>query len=333
MAGGIDPEHEKLAVIITRTPHRVSILGGGSDFPVCFQKHGGLVWGLALTHFGYVTVRRLPPYHTFRSRVSYSRLETVADNQHIEHPLVRQALSLCGLAQEGLEVVWCSDVPGQSGLGSSSTFAVGLLNALHCLKGQQLFAEELAHLAIHLERELLGEAGGWQDQFWAACGGMQVMEFRPDGQCLVRPILVADGFLEHLQLFWTGKSRLSSQVTASCPALPVIAQQQAYFAERGLHMAQMGRFDEVGRLVDASWRLKRGLGPGVSDATLDGFYATARTLGAYGGKLTGAGGGGCLLLVSPPARQPAIRQALTALGCVEIPVRVCATGSELIYRG
>lgn len=326
-------------MIITRTPFRVSLLGGGTDFPVWYRRHGGLVVGGAVDRYCYIHARELPPYHDYKTRVVYSAIEAVADNADIQHRAVNACVrEVCPSA--ALEVFHAADLPGRSGIGSSSSFVVGLLNALHALHGARPYPDELALAATRIEQDVLGETVGCQDQRFAAHGGLNVIRFRPSGEVSVLPLNLSDRAVadleEHLLLFFTGESRTSSDVARTyAPSLGERDREQwamVRLAEDGIEAVLRGRYEALGGLIDQSWRIKSGLAPGVDTATSSRLYSAARLCGAWGGKLTGAGGGGCMLLVCPPEKRKGVVEAMRAGGAVHIPFRFEYDGSVVVFR-
>lgn len=327
-------------MILTRTPVRVSFFGGGSDYPAWYLKHGGMVVGGAIDKYVYVAARRLPPFHPFKTRVSYSEIETVWDNSLVKHRAVNSALAMLGVS-EGLEITHMADVPGRTGMGTSSSFAVGLLHALSALKGQLLLPHALAERATRLERDLLGETVGSQDQAWAAHGGLAQIRFEQTGNVNVLPLPLRAADVRdleaHLALFYTGQTRTASEVSAGYA--PRLAQDASYqwamhrLAEEG-HSALLGRdWTAFGALMDKAWLLKRTLA-GVSSPEIDRVYAAGRMSGASGGKLLGAGGGGCLLFVlKDPSHRDALWCVMNDMGLIEVPFRFEFAGSRVVYVG
>lgn len=325
-------------MIISRTPVRVSILGGGTDFPSWSRAHGGIVVGGSVNKFSYLTARFLPPFHDFKHRLVYREIETVRDADEIRHKAARAVMKKLNW-EGGLEVAHLADLPGRSGTGSSSTFVVGMLKALSALQGRMMLPHELAAAAVDVEQNMLGETVGCQDQTWAAHGGVNVLQFRTDGTIDVLPLVVGDEHVRelesHLMLFFTGVPRTSSEVAATYA--PTIARREREqfammrLAGLGVDAIYGKRWERLGELVDQSWRIKAGLSDAVAPGGVNRLYASARLHGAWGGKLTGAGGGGCMLLVAPPEKQPTIAKALTAEGCVHIPFRFEYSGSTIIF--
>lgn len=324
-------------MIISRTPLRMSFVGGGSDLPSFYRQHGGAVVSTAINKFVYITVNEKFDH---RVRVSYSRTEEANTIAEIQHPLVREAMTLLGL-KGGLEITSIADIPSKgSGLGSSSAFTVGLLHALHAYSGRYASAEQLAREACTIELERCGEPIGKQDQFAAAYGGFNFIQFNPDDSVSVEPILCRRETLAQLQsnilVFYTGLSRsasaiLKSQqeaVTAS-PAKQKTLQrmvQQAHDLKAALQQNDLGAF---GQIIHEGWELKRGLTGEISNPEIDAWYAKARHAGAVGGKLLGAGSGGFLMFYAPPEQHEVISAALPELR--QIPMRFESQGSRIIF--
>lgn len=324
-------------MIISRTPFRVSLFGGGTDYPDWYREHGGAVVGFAIDKYCYISLRRLPPFFEHRHRVVYSKIETVNEIAEIQHPSVRACLGELGI-EYGAEIHHDGDLPARSGLGSSSSFTVGLLNALHALNGCMTNKRALALEAIRIEQELIGENVGSQDQVWAAYGGINHVVFQPDGNIDVRPLVIptarAERLLGSLILFFTGVSRFASEVAAK--QIHNIRSRQVDLKAVGsltadaldlLH-ADGGDLDDLGRMLHESWLIKRSLSDAVSTPEVDEIYRIAREAGALGGKLLGAGGGGFMLFYVPPDRQDAVRAGLSTL--IEVTFGVDRDGSKIV---
>lgn len=326
-------------MIITRTPLRASFLGGGSDHRLSIEKFGGLVVGSAVDKYSFLSVRRLLPFHGYKSRLVYSQIETVKTNSDIEHGAIRECVRFMGMHEEGLEVFHACDLPGRSGTGSSSTFVVGLLHALAGLKHRLMMPQELARGAIEIEQERLGECVGSQDQYFSAFGGLQILRFRKDGDVTVTPFAISSEhvreFEDHLLLFFTGIQRTSSEVASSyVPSLPNREREQRemiHLAEEGIGAIYGKKWETLGKLMDRSWRIKASLSSKVCNNDISRMYASARVGGAFGGKITGAGSGGCLLVVAPPDRRRRVIDLLEKEGCLHIPFRFDFGGSRIIY--
>ena len=324
-------------MIITKTPVRVSLLGGGTDYPTWSRKHGGIVVGGAINKYSYVMARYLPPFHEYRTRLVYREIETVNDVTEIRHQAARAVIERLGLQDKGLEVFHAADLPGRSGTGSSSTFVVGLLNTLSALHGRRMLPYELTEEAIRIEQGVLGETVGCQDQAWAAYGGVNTIRFRQDGEICVEPLVLdADHIAEleaHLMLFFTKMPRTSSEV-AKTYALSLEEKAREQFAmmrlaEAGIDAIYRRDYERLGDLIDQSWRIKSGLSSSVTNEAINRTYAAARLAGALGGKLTGAGGGGCMVLVVPPQKRQAVIEALP--DSVHIPFGFDFGGSTVIF--
>jgi D-glycero-alpha-D-manno-heptose-7-phosphate kinase len=324
-------------MIISRTPFRMSFFGGGTDYPSWSRRHGGAVLAVTLDKYCYLTCRYLPPFFEHKYRVVYSKIENAQTIDQIAHPSVRAALQFLRF-ERGIEIHHDGDLPARSGVGSSSAFAVGLLQVLHALRGQMVSKHELALQAIHLEQELLGETVGSQDQVLAAYGGLNHVLFRPDGQILVQPLVLGEGRLSeltsHLMLFYTGIKRTASDVAASYAVNPEDHARQLHLigglVDRAVTLLTSGQdINGFGELLHEAWLAKRSLSRIVSNDEVDGVYAAARRAGALGGKLMGAGGGGFLLLFVPPTRQLAVRRKLGAL--LQVPFSFDYTGSQILY--
>ena len=323
-------------MIYTKTPFRMSFLGGGTDVRAYFEEHGGAVLSTTFDKFCYVSVRHLPRFFEHRSQLTYSKIERVTHVSEIEHPMVRNAMDF--LDMHDLCISYDADLPARSGLGSSSSFAVGLLNAFHALKGQYASKEQLAKEAIHVEREMCAESGGWQDQIAAAYGGMNRITFGPNG-FEVTPIIIQNERKEklnrNLQMFFTGFSRFSSRIEEE--KIRTIRDKTADLKEmvqlvdigEAILTDRHGDLDEFGRLLDAAWQLKKRSASGVSRDELDAIYQKAIAHGAIGGKLLGAGGGGFFVFYTPEEYQPAVKAALEHL--TYIPFRFETGGTKILY--
>jgi D-glycero-alpha-D-manno-heptose-7-phosphate kinase len=325
-------------MIISRTPFRVSFLGGGTDYPAWFREHGGAVLAATIDKFCYLTCRYLPPFFEHRFRVVYSKIENRQTIEAIEHAAVRETLRYLGV-KRGVEIHHDGDLPARSGMGSSSAFTVGLLNALHALQERSADAQQLAAESIHLEQVVLRETVGCQDQLMAAYGGLNQIEFCQDGQIHVRPLEMPlerrKDLSEHLMLFYTGILRTASDVAASyVHVLHNRRGQLEYLAQlvaEGLAiLTGHGRLDDFGKLLHAAWLAKSSLSRKVSNSAIDEIYSQALAAGAIGGKLLGAGGGGFLLLFVPPERQPRLKEHLD--GLVHVPFEFYPRGSEIIFH-
>lgn len=305
-------------MIISRTPLRMSFVGGGSDLPVFYRRFGGAVVSTAINQFVYITVN---PKFDERIRVSYSKTEEARTPDRIKHPLVREALKLLGIPG-GIEITSIADIPGKgSGLGSSSSFTVGLLHALHAHAGRHAGAEQLAREACTIEIDRCGEPIGRQDQYAAAYGGLNFIEFLPDDTVRVEPIICRRQTIETLQrhtvVFYTGITRSASDILRSQQAILASERRKQNVTRKMVALAhtlrselQANRPDACGEIIHEGWMLKKSLAGNISTTVIDDWYARARKAGAVGGKLLGAGTGGFLLFHAPPDRHDAIAAAL-----------------------
>ena len=324
-------------MIISRTPFRISFFGGGTDYPAWRLANGGAVLAATIDKYCYLTCRHLPPFFDHRFRVVYRQTETCNAVDEIGHPVVRAVLQHLRF-DRGLELHHDGDLPARSGMGSSSAFTVGLLHALHALRGEMRTKMQLARESIHVEQELVGETVGSQDQVIAAFGGLKYVQFHSDGRIDVDPVPLTPARLAelqaHLMLFYTGVSRTASDV-ASSYAADLGRRRHELKALRGLVeegidlLVGGGALLPFGEMLHEAWRIKRGLSDRVSNAAVDELYEQARDAGAVGGKLTGAGGGGFLLLFVPPERRASVLAALR--GKIHVPFAFESAGSQIIF--
>jgi len=324
-------------MIVTRTPFRISFFGGGTDYPTWFREHGGAVLATTIDKYCYISIRQLPPFFEHKHRIVYSHIENVRETQEIQHPAVRAVFEWAGV-NDGLEIHHDGDLPARSGLGSSSSFTVGLIHALAAIQGSMVAKEVLASNAIHIEQNIIGENVGSQDQVSAAFGGFNRIEFRPDDTYQVAPIILQPGRLEelqdHLMLCFTGISRIASEVAQSKIAnlrnKEAELKRMRHMVDEAISLLQnpLIPIDEIGKLLDQSWQYKRSLSDRVSTPEIDYAYEIAMRNGAIGGKILGAGGGGFLLLFAKPEFQPKIRDALNKL--VHVPFKFENSGSRVV---
>jgi len=322
---------------MTRAPLRVSFFGGGTDYPEYFKQHGGAVLATAIDKYSYVTANTfLSRLFDHKIRVSYREVEQVRNPNEIKHNVYRECLKFCGLDQD-IELHNVADLPSFSGLGSSSTFTVGLLQALHGFKGEVVKGIQLAYEAIHIERSILKENVGCQDQTLAAVGGFNLIEFKNEDEIIVNRVPISPARVEelqsHLLLFFTTLTRRASDVVAT--QLQRIDSNQKTLADmrrmvdRGWNiLTSSGQLTAFGELLHEAWIAKQSLASNVSNEHINEMYQRARDAGVIGGKLLGAGGGGFLLLFAPPERHNKIRSAFSS--DQEIRVRLNAPGADII---
>ena len=320
-------------MIVSRTPLRVSLFGGGTDLPGYYRRHGGAVLSFAITTYVHVAVAPRWDGALVLHHWEGERALRVAD---VRHPIIRECLRLAGVTG-GLEISCLADVPvGGSGLGASSALTVGLLHALHALVGRSRGAAELAELACHVEIDRVGEPIGKQDQYAAAHGGLAEHRFHPDGSVTTDPVPLPPDrerdLLRHALVLYTGRTRRAAailrdqqaNVPASTPALHALRDS----VRTGRALLEAGDFAGLGALLHRGWELKKTLSDRIHDAELDALYQRARAAGAHGGKLLGAGGGGFFLFLCPPRRRDAVRAALAE--CPELPLGVDHHGTTLL---
>ena len=321
-------------MIITQTPYRVSFAGGGTDLPAFYQHDYGAVLSLAVQHHMYVTVS---PRFDRTTRVAYTEVEIVDEIGALNHSIAREALRMTGLGKH-LEITTVGDVPAGTGMGSSSSLAVGLLNALYAYKGQVTSPGSLAEKACEIEIDVLGKPIGRQDQYAAAFGGVNYIRFNSDHSVDVEPVPTAPAFLQdledHIILLYTDQQRdadaiLQKQSEGSRDKMDVLKDMRDLAGELRKTIGGRGNLEDFGRILHEGWELKRSLGFGISNAGVDDWYAAARANGAMGGKLLGAGGGGFVLIMAPPDRHEAIREAVGRPR--EIPFQIDRRGSRVIY--
>ena len=325
-------------MIISRTPFRISFFGGGTDYPAFYEEHGGAVLNTTINKYCYVICRYLPPFFDYKYDIRYRIREEAKTIAEIKHPSVRECLNFMKL-DRGVEIQHNADLPSMSGLGSSSAFTVGLLNALYALKGQLVTKRQLALDAIHVEQQEIKENVGSQDQTAVAFGGFNKIEFGGLRKIWVEPITLEqskrDLLQSHFMLFFTGFPRRASEIAAE-----QIKKTPDNIKELQAMMAMVGRAIEIlygrpedyadfGRLLHDSWMLKRGLTTSITNPAIDEIYQAARDAGALGGKLLGAGGGGFMLFFVPPERRQKVRDRLAKL--LYVPFAFHDLGSQIVY--
>lgn len=326
-------------MIISMTPVRVSFLGGGTDYPEHFNQHGGATLGTSIDKYIYITVSHLTAFFDHRIRVGYSKTELTATIDDIQHPSVRECLRFMGI-EGGIEINIVSDLPARSGLGSSSSFTVGLLHALHAFKGEMVSKEQLAAEAVYVEREMIQERVGVQDQYTSAFGGVLHLGLQSANRVIPNPVVISaqrkQALQERLLIFYTGIQRMAHDVL----------EQQIERTKKGSitsHLIQLGNLvpqgidilcngqdlSNFGEILHEGWNLKRQFSDAISNTQIDEAYERARKAGAIGGKLMGAGSGGFLLLYVEPYNQAAVRQALAEMR--EVKFSLEDQGSRVIF--
>lgn len=324
-------------MIITKTPFRMSFFGGGTDIENYFRESEGAVLSTTFDKYCYVTVRHLPRFFEYKTHLTYSKMEYVNSYDEIDHPAIREAMRMLDMHE--LRLTYESDLPAKSGLGTSSSFVVGMLNAFYALKGKYVDKKRLADEAIYLERVLCKEAGGWQDQIAASYGGLNRINFGPSGY-EVLPVIISPERKKRLEnnllMFFTGFTRFSSDIQK---ANNVIGSDAKRARLRQMHklvdeaeQVLIGKdrdLDDFGRLLDETWKLKKQTGNSVSTDSINGLYTKGIEAGALGGKLLGAGGGGFLVFYVQPERQESVKAAMSKL--MEIPFSFEEGGTQVVH--
>lgn len=323
-------------MIITQTPFRMSFFGGGTDFSGFYNEHGGAVISTTFDKYCYVTVRHLPRFFEYKTHLTYSKTEQVNSYEEIQHPAIRNAMKWLDMHE--IRLTYESDLPARSGLGTSSSFAVGMLEAFYALKGKYADKRKLADDAIHLERTLCNEAGGIQDQIAASFGGFNRINFSRDGYT-VSPVIISPArkaaLNDNLLLFFTGFSRFSSDIQKTTEksmkdkTAQLIEMYHLVDDAEKILTDETVSIDEFGKLLDYTWKLKRGISSGITTDAIDEQYEKAMNAGALGGKLLGAGGGGFLLFYVPKDKQEAVKNALH--GQLHVPFRFENDGTKIIF--
>lgn len=323
-------------MIITKTPFRMSFFGGGTDMEDFFKENGGAVLSTTFDKYCYVNVRHLPRFFDYSTELSYSKIERVTNIEEIQHPAIRNAMKMLDMHE--IRLTYEADLPARSGLGTSSSFAVGMLNAFYALKGKYADKKKLADDSIYLERYLCQEVGGWQDQIAASYGGFNRINFNSDGYEVIPVIISPDRknqLNQNLMMFFTGFTRFSSDVQKANK----LSKQDKYFQLKemlslvdkaeNILTDKCADLDDFGRLLDYTWKLKRQTGTTVSTNEIDELYAKGIAAGALGGKLLGAGGGGFLIFYVQPDKQELVKMAMCDL--MYIPFEFENGGTRVIH--
>lgn len=322
-------------MVISKTPYRISFFGGGTDYPGYYNRYGGATLSTSIDKYCYINVRRFPPFFEHNYRIVYSRNECVQTIDQIEHPAVREILRFAGI-QSGMEVTHIGDLPARTGLGSSSAFSVGLLNALYAFMGIYASKKRLSEEVIHIEQDLIKENVGSQDQIATAFGGFNRIEYSADGFRVI-PVILSKRCREELAgnliIVFTGISRIASEIAQeqvkTIDQKAGELQKMKELVDAGQQVLAGSDVDDFGRLLNETWRLKRGLTRQISNQTIDEMYQGALDHGALGGKLLGAGGGGFMLFYVPLQNRPAFDAYFER--CIRVPVGFDTNGTRIIY--
>ncbi len=323
-------------MIITKTPFRMSFFGGGTDMEYFFQKYGGAVISTTFDKYCYVIVRHLPRFFEYKTHLTYSKMEYVSNYNEIEHPAIREAMKMLDIHE--IHLTYDADLPAKSGLGTSSSFVVGMLNAFYALKGKYADKKKLSDDAIYLERVLCNEAGGWQDQIAASYGGLNKINFNKDGY-EINPIIISPKRKKELEnnllMFFTGFVRYSAEIQtmnnfAKEDKIKYLLEMLALVEEaEKILVDEQADLNDFGKLLDQSWKLKRKTGKAVSTNAIDILYEKGIKAGALGGKLLGAGGGGFLVFYVLPEKKNNVMEAMKDL--LYIPFRFEDTGTQVVH--
>jgi len=325
-------------VIINRTPFRISFFGGGTDYPVWYKKHGGAVLSTSINKYCYINCRYLPPFFKYKYRIAYSDLEQTKIISEIRHPSARETLAYLNM-DKGVDIHLHSDLPAKAGLGTSSSFTVGLLSVLNALKGKMVSKRQLAMDAIHIEQNLIKENVGSQDQVCAAFGGLNKIEFNEEHDFIVYHMTIKkekyNMLQDNLLLFFTGFSRIASQIAEEQIKKTPKKEKELTKMHEMVNQAVeiLGSSDtdltDFGKLLHETWMIKRTLTDKISNATLDKIYNRGIKAGAHGGKILGAGGGGFILFYVEPEKQASVKKELKDL--LYVPFRFDNLGSQIVY--
>lgn len=324
-------------MIITRTPFRISFFGGGTDYPVWYQEHGGAVLSTTINKYCYINCRFLPPFFTYKYLMRYVIREETTCIEDIKHPSVRACLSYLKMPK-GIEMTYTGDIPAQSGMGSSSSFTVGFLNALYALSGKLVTKRTLAREALYIEQKVLAENVGAQDQVAAAFGGFNKIEFGGERDFYVTPMPLSrekvDLLQNHLMLFFTGVSRNASEIAAeqikNTNSKKIELRTMQVMVDEAISILNNGSkdLDDFGKLLNESWRIKKSLTDRITSSRIDAIYETALESGALGGKLLGAGGGGFILFFVKPEHQSLLKEKLKDI--VYVPFGFDTLGTQVV---
>jgi len=325
-------------MIISRTPFRISFFGGGTDYPVWYKKNKGAVLSTSINKYCYITLRYLPPFFDYKHRVVYSNIENINKINEIDHPAVREALRFMK-TKKGIEIHHDGDLPARAGLGTSSSFTVGILNALHALNGKMATKRQLAEEAIHIEQNMIKENVGSQDQITSAFGGFNKIEFNGNEKFKVTPVTINNEKLnllqDHMMLYFTGFSRTASKIAGeqikNTPKRKKELKRMYEIVDEALDIlnGSISDLTDFGKLLHENWMIKRKLTSKITNSAIDKIYKKAMNEGALGGKILGAGGGGFILFFVEPKKQKRVMEKLKDL--LYVPFRFENLGSQIIY--
>ncbi|MDQ7091446.1 MAG: hypothetical protein Q9M50_12580 [Methylococcales bacterium] len=323
-------------MIVSRTPHRISFFGGGTDYPDYYLEHGGKTLGVTIDKYSYLNVRKLPPFFEHKHRIVYSKQENVSSIAEIVHPAVRETLKYLGI-DYGVSIHHDGDIPARSGMGSSSAFTVGLLNSLKALEGKMVSKKELTRMAVEIEQDWIKENVGSQDQTFAAYGGLNTLNFLQNGEIIAEPIIMRHErlveFQSNILLFFTGLSRAASDILDEQMAktrlnVPNLNRMKAMVDDAHDILLSDGDLNQFGELLNATWDLKKSLSTKVTNPTIDAMYDKALKAGALGGKLLGAGSGGFMIFYVEKNNQEKVKTALNDY--LHIPFCFDFDGSKIV---
>ncbi|UCN00484.1 kinase [Sulfurimonas sp. SWIR-19] len=324
-------------MILSRTPHRISFFGGGTDYPEYYLEHGGKTLGVTIDKYSYLNIRKLPPFFTHKHRIVYSQQENVNNFKDIKHPSVRETLQYFDI-KHGISINHDGDIPARSGMGSSSAFTVGLVQALHALNGEIISKTALTKEAIYIEQNLIKENVGSQDQTFAAHGGLNTIDFLQNGEISVSPIIMKPHrmkmFQDNIMLFFSGLSRTASEIVKEQREktninIDNLNKMKELVDEAHTILTDNSRdLQDFGRLLNQTWELKKTLSSKITNVELDSLYTKALNAGAIGGKLLGAGGGGFMVFYVEKEHQNSVIQALE--GYLHIPFKFDFEGSKIV---
>jgi D-glycero-alpha-D-manno-heptose-7-phosphate kinase len=324
-------------MIISRTPFRISLFGGGTDYAPWVARYGGAVLGMAIDKYCYISLRKLPPFFDYKHRIVYSTVESVKEIADIRHPAVRGVFQDFGVTT-GLELHHDGDLPARSGLGSSSSFTVGLISALAAMQGRMVHKRQLASEAIRIEQQVLAENVGCQDQIWAAYGGLNRIDFKTDGSFGVLPMIIPPHrrrqLVDSMMLVFTGLSRIASEIAKDQidnldkKEAQLVAMRRMVDIGESILCDEREPIERLGDLLHEAWMLKRTLSSKVTTPETDAIYEAARAAGASGGKLMGAGGGGFMIFIVKPSLKDKVREALRNL--VHVKFDIDNQGSKIM---